>query len=255
MSETPRRPWLWVQMGCVPYPDALALQRGLVQARISGRLAEDVWLILEHPPVYTLGRRGGRQNLIVPRRFLEERKIPVIPVERGGDITYHGPGQIVGYPIIDLRRAGMGVRDYVEGLEELMLRTAACWGVIARRDPRNRGVWVGERKIGSVGIHVRRRISFHGFAFNVNPSLTPFEWMHPCGLRGVGVTSLAAESAAEIDPAAVRAALRQAAARIFNVRFRSADSAGLPSTAVQVSEPQQPVCVHSPPSPSRPCPP
>lgn len=210
---------LWVDMGTVSYPEALALQRNLVQAKIEGALQPDVWLILEHPPVYTLGRRGGRQNLTVTERFLERRQIPIVHVERGGDITYHGPGQIVGYPIIDLRRAGLGVSTYVEYLEEMMLRTAAHWGVTTRRDSRNRGLWVGNNKIGSIGIHVRRGITFHGFAFNARPDLTPFDWINPCGLQGIGVTSLAAEGAAELELAQVKAVFRTSAAALFKVRF------------------------------------
>ena len=215
---------LWVQWGSLPYLPALALQRNLVQAKIEGRFIPGPWLILQHPPVYTLGRRGGRRNLTVSEAFLESKAIPIVHVERGGDITYHGPGQLVGYPIVDLRRAGLGVRDYVEHLEELMLRTAAHWGVEARRDPRNRGIWVRDKKIGSIGIHVRRSIAFHGFAFNVNLSLTPFEWINPCGLKGVGVTSLAAEGVPDLDPAAVRRVLKAQAADLFGIPFETQTS-------------------------------
>ncbi|MGB5987212.1 MAG: lipoyl(octanoyl) transferase LipB [Desulfobacterales bacterium] len=208
----------------MPYPQALVLQRNLVGAKIKGEFTPDTWLILEHPPVYTLGRRGGRQNLTVSEEFLEAKRIPIIHVERGGDITYHGPGQIVGYPIIDLRRARLGVRDYVEKLEALMLRSAAHWRVSARRDPRNRGIWVGDKKIGSIGIHVRRGIAFHGFAFNVNPSLTPFAWINPCGLKGVGVTSLAAEGAGNLDLAAVGRVMQREAAHLFGITFKAQES-------------------------------
>ena len=238
----PMSPRLWVELGCVPYPRALDLQRSLVQAKIDGRLADDPWLILEHPPVYTLGRRGGRQNLTVSPDFLKSRQIPVVHVERGGDITYHGPGQIVGYPLMDLRRAKLGVRDYVEKLEELMLRTAARWGVTVCRDARNHGVWVGDNKIGSIGIHVRRSITFHGFAFNVRPDLTPFSWINPCGLKGVGVTSLAAEGAAGVDTAAVTATLRQEAADIFGFRFRPGKLQEL--EPVPIFRPTGPPCPH-----------
>lgn len=212
--------WLWVEMGCMPYPEALDWQRNLVRAKIEGELAYDLWLILEHPSVYTLGRGGDRQNLTVSESFLKTQQIPIIHVERGGDITYHGPGQIVGYPIIDMRRAKLGVSSYVEKLEEVMLRTAAHWGVTGRRDSRNRGLWVGDNKIGSIGISVRRGITFHGFAFNVSPSLTPFEWINPCGLKGVGVTSLAAEGVTDVDLASVRDILRTEAAEIFGVTFK-----------------------------------
>lgn len=216
------RSWLWVEMGCMPYLEALDWQRNLVRAKIEGELADDLWLILEHPSVYTLGRRGGRQNLTVSESFLKTQQIPIIHVERGGDITYHGPGQIVGYPIIDMRRAKLGVSNYVEKLEEVMMRTTTHWGVTGRRDSRNRGLWVGDNKIGSIGIHVRRGITFHGFAFNVSPSLTPFEWINPCGLKGVGVTSLAAEGVTDVDLASVRDTLRAEASEVFNVTFKRA---------------------------------
>jgi lipoate-protein ligase B len=209
-------------LGQIPYPNALALQRDLVQRKIENRLADDPWLILEHPPVYTLGRRGGRQNLNVSEGFLKSKQIPIIPVERGGDITYHGPGQIVGYPIIDLRRSRLGVHDYVEKMEAVMLRTAAHWNIPARRDARNRGVWVGDAKMGSIGIHIRRNIAFHGFAFNACPSLTPFEWINPCGLKGVAVTSLSHEIRGDIDLKTVLEILRRRAEETFGREFNTA---------------------------------
>ena len=140
------------------------------------------------------GRRGGLDNLTVPESFLRQKQIEVVHIERGGDITYHGPGQLVGYPIIDLRRRRLSVVAYVGKLEEIMIRTAADFGVNAQVDDRNRGAWVGDRKLGSIGIAVRRGISFHGFALNVNTDLSPFGWVNPCGLQGVGVTSLAEET-------------------------------------------------------------
>lgn len=194
----PPRQCLFVTPGRLEYRRALALQRRIVDARWHGQLDRDVLLLLEHPAVFTLGRRGGRDNLGVSRDFLDQRGIAVVHVERGGDITYHGPGQIVGYPIITLRGSPLSVTDYVTALEEIMIRTAADFGVAAARDPRNRGVWVENCKLGSIGISIRRGISFHGFAFNVNTDLAPFGWINPCGLRGVGATSLERELGAPV---------------------------------------------------------
>ncbi len=182
-----------VEFPLIDYSEALELQRSIVAARVAGELGENIILLLEHAPVFTLGRRGGLENLTVSEAFLEKSGVPVVHVERGGNITYHGPGQIVGYPIINLRNARLSVVDYVACLEEVMLLTAADWGVAAERNDLNRGIWVGNSKLGSIGISVRKSNAFHGFAFNVNPSLEPFSWINPCGLEGVGVTSLEQE--------------------------------------------------------------
>lgn len=175
----------------VPYAEAWGLQTRLVAARADGSLPNDVVLVIEHPPVFTLGKRGGRENLLVPEETLTRRGIPIVQVERGGNITYHAPGQLVLYPIIHLEHAGIKVVDMVDRLEEVMIRTCAQWGIEAGRNPLNRGVWVGMKKIGAIGIAVRRGVSFHGMALNVNIDLAPFGWIQPCGLEGVGVTSIA----------------------------------------------------------------
>lgn len=211
--------WLFVQLDRIDYPEALTLQRTLVQMVQAGAVADGVVLFLEHPRVFTLGRRGGTDNLGVSQAFLDHEGVSVIHVERGGDITYHGPGQLVGYPVVRLPSAGLSVVGYVTGLETLMIRTAADFGVQAGRDDRNRGIWVGDSKLGSIGIHIRRGVSFHGFALNVNVNLTPFSWINPCGLCGVGVTSLQVLSGRP-DPIPMEAVRRRAAdhlAEIFNV--------------------------------------
>ncbi|MDR2551193.1 MAG: lipoyl(octanoyl) transferase LipB [Desulfobulbus sp.] len=180
-------------LGLVAYQAAHALQLALAARRRQGQLAHDLFLLVEHPPVYTLGRHGSRAHLGVDEHFLRAKGIEVVTVERGGEITYHGPGQLVVYPILDLRRRWLGLRDYVSLLEELMLRLAADCGVVAGRDPRNHGVWVGDDKLGSIGIAIRHGIAFHGLALNVDPDLEPFAWINPCGLAGIGMTSLARE--------------------------------------------------------------
>jgi len=148
-----------------------------------------VILCIEHPRVFTLGRRGGRENLCVSDEFLTQKGVAVVPTERGGNITYHGPGQLVVYPIIDVRRRRLTVVEYVSGLEQAMIRTAAHWHIAARSDPANRGVWLGGDKLGSVGITIRRGVSFHGLALNVNTDMEPFAWINPCGLNEVRMTS------------------------------------------------------------------
>ena len=204
----------------MPYREAWDLQAGLVEARKKGVLASDVVLFLQHPAVFTLGRRGGRENLLVSEAFLEKSGIPVVHVERGGNITYHGPGQLVGYPIINLRGAGLGVTEYVEGLEEIMIRIASDFGVKAARDSRNRGAWVGNRKLGSIGIAIRHGIAFHGFAFNVDLSMEPFRWINPCGLHEVGMTSLEQELSENIPMERVLESTKKHMQAVFGLAFR-----------------------------------
>jgi len=204
MSGLSCKTCLCLEMPLKEYREALDLQRNLVLARQTGVIENDIVLILEHPPVFTLGRRAGIENLKASRAFLERKKIPVIPVERGGDITFHGPGQLVVYPIIDLTKTGLNVMDYVASLEEIMLRTASDWGIPAKRNPVNRGIWVTGKKLGSVGISVKRGVCLHGFALNVNLSLKPFKWINPCGLQSVGVTSMEKELSQKISISQVR---------------------------------------------------
>jgi lipoate-protein ligase B len=205
----------------VPYSEAWDLQARLVKARVSGSLPNDVVLVLEHPAVFTLGKRGGRENLLVPEETLARQGIPIVQVERGGNITYHAPGQLVLYPIIHLERAGIKVVDMVDHLEEVMIRTCAEWGIQAERNPLNRGVWVGLKKIGAIGIAVSRGVSFHGMALNVNIDLTPFGWIQPCGLKGVEVTSIAQAAGRPVRvEEAVGVAVRHIEA-VFGIRLKS----------------------------------
>ena len=190
---TLRPAWL-LELPHSAYAPVHDLQRRCAAARHSRRLERDLIIVTEHESVFTLGRRGSLNNLLVPREKLESQGIDIISVERGGDITYHGPGQLVVYPIYDLAAARCRVVELVETLEEAMIRTAADWGVTAKGDNQQRGAWVGGRKLGSVGITVRRSISFHGMALNVNTDLTPFTWLNPCGIPGCAMTSLAQET-------------------------------------------------------------
>jgi lipoate-protein ligase B len=209
----------YVDLPTVEYQAAWDLQLSLVAIRKTGIISRDIVLFLEHQPVFTLGRRGGLDNLAVPLDFLENEGIPLIHVERGGDITFHGPGQLVVYPIIDLRAAGLGVADYVTALEEVMIRIAADFQVRAERNRKNRGVWVGNNKLGSIGVAVRRGVSFHGLALNINTSLTPFSWIHPCGLSDIDMTSLGHELSREVSMDQVRASARHNLESVFGVHL------------------------------------
>jgi lipoate-protein ligase B len=211
--------WLCIDLPVLEYGEAWRLQGELLAARQSGVVNCDIMLLLEHLPVFTLGRRGGRENLMISESFLEKSGIQIFHVERGGNITFHGPDQLVGYGIIDLHGARMTVTDYVTSLEEVMIRSAAHWGVVVERNPLNRGVWVGNSKLGSIGIAVRRGVTFHGFAFNVNISLEPFSWINPCGLKGIGVTSLERELEHRLSLTEVREVTKRNIESVFQVKL------------------------------------
>jgi lipoate-protein ligase B len=209
------------------YDAALQLQRTAVQARREGRLDRDLVILLEHPSVFTLGRRGGTQNLLVSKEWLEGQGIRIVPIERGGDITYHGPGQLVGYPIVDLNRAAFKVVNFVEALENAMIRTAAQWGVAAHGDQNQRGAWVKERKLGSVGITIRRGVSFHGLALNIHTDLTPFGWINPCGIQACQMTSLAREADRAVEMRVVRREMARQLGQLLHLTFEPIDLKGL----------------------------
>lgn len=205
-----------LDLGLIDYTAARDLQLKIVEAKKTGLLDQDVFLILEHAPVFTLGLRGGKEHLKVPEAFLASRNIPLVQIERGGDITYHGPGQLVIYPIVNLKTGRWRVVSFIEALEELMLRIARDWGIQAERRPLNRGIWVGHNKLGSVGIAVRRSVSFHGLALNINTDLEPFQWIDPCGLEGVSVTSIQKLVGQEINMQTVRERARIHIRTLFN---------------------------------------
>jgi len=178
------------RLGIVPYAEALALQRTLVEERRTGRVP-DLLLLLQHPPVVTLGvRRDNRTHVKASDQQLAVHGIEVHEAGRGGDVTYHGPGQIVGYPILDLRPDRCDVHRYVRDLEEVMIRVCADYGVAAHRVEGMSGAWVDVEKIGAIGVRISRWITSHGFAFNVNTRLEHFQLIVPCGIADRGVTSL-----------------------------------------------------------------
>jgi lipoyl(octanoyl) transferase len=212
-----------LHLGRVPYTEALAIQQRVVTAR-KQNLIGDTLLLLEHPPVLTLGRNAHRSNVLASDEFLRERGIELHEVNRGGDVTYHGPGQLVGYPILDLRGEWPGKKgphlgpvDYVRLLEEALIRTCGDFGVMAQHICKLTGVWtiaggsIPEKKIAAIGVHVSQGVTSHGFALNVTTDLRDFGWIVPCGIADKPVTSLELEAAPDREPtmeAAVNATAR-----------------------------------------------
>ena len=195
------------RLGMVPYGDALAMQRALVEDRKAGRIP-DLLLLLQHPPVITLGVRGdgGRSNIVATGERLTELGIEVFETGRGGDVTYHGPGQIVGYPIVDLKPDRCDVHVYVRDVEDVMIRVCADYGVAAGRVQGLTGTWVGSEKIGAIGVRISRWVTSHGFAFNVSTDLDHFRLIVPCGIADRGVTSLERATGRTIPVAEVETA-------------------------------------------------
>ena len=192
------------RLGIVAYAEALALQRALVEDRRVGRIG-DVLLLVEHPHVLTLGVRGdeGRSHILVSAETLALRGIEVHETGRGGDITYHGPGQVVGYPIVDLKPDRCDVHRYVRDLEDVLIRTAGDFGVQASREPGLTGVWVGREKLAAIGVRISRWVTSHGFALNVTADVEYFNLIVPCGIADRGITSLGRLLGRPIDPRAV----------------------------------------------------
>ncbi len=214
---------LVVQCGLIPYEEASVAQRWLLEARQEGELA-DVLLLLEHPPTYTRGRRSGPDELPMAPEWYEAQGIEVHDTNRGGRVTYHGPGQLVAYPIVSLKPYGDDVHEYVRRLERAAIAAIADHGVGTQTIEGLTGIWTegsapgaGEeaRKIGSIGVHVSRGVTTHGLAVNVNNDLQPFEWIVPCGIEGCRVTSLGRELGAEQDLAAFGTSLVTRFAEVF----------------------------------------
>lgn len=182
-----------VDLGVMPYADALTLQRGVAAARLSGRITDDLLLLVQHPPVITLGRSTKEGNLLAPAALLSARGVELFEVERGGDVTFHGPGQLVGYPIVDLAQHTQDLHWYLRALEAVMIRVLSACGISAQRKAGKTGVWVSDRKIASIGVHARQWVTWHGFALNVTTDLSYFDLMIPCGIPDVVMTSVERE--------------------------------------------------------------
>lgn len=180
-----------VNLGKIDYAEALAIQEKQLFLRQQGRV-QDTLILLEHPPVLTIGRRGSSSNILFPKQALESKGVSIYEVSRGGDVTYHGPGQIVGYPIMDLNNFGKDIKNFVYKIEEVFIRLLKNeYSIEANRDENKyTGVWVGNEKITAIGIAVKHWVTMHGFAFNVSTDLEHFKWINPCGITDKGVTSL-----------------------------------------------------------------
>ncbi|MBN1557373.1 MAG: lipoyl(octanoyl) transferase LipB [Lentisphaerae bacterium] len=176
-------------LGRRAYRPVLSLQEELAVRRRAGRIG-DTLILVEHEPVYTLGRSARAEHLLLTPEACAQRGIDVVPVGRGGDVTYHGPGQLVGYPILDLGRRARAMGWYVGRLEAVLLNVLADFDVRGKRDARNRGVWIGNDKVAAIGVRIARGITMHGFALNVRTDEAPYAGIVPCGLRGAGITSL-----------------------------------------------------------------
>jgi lipoyl(octanoyl) transferase len=225
----PSRPIEATWLGRVPYRDAWASQKELVARRAAGEIGDRL-LLLEHPAVLTLGKHGDQAHVLAPEAELERRGIEVIRVERGGEVTYHGPGQLVAYPILKLAERGILVRPLVRALEAALIETCAGFGVAAGRRDGEPGCWVGSdgpfhRKIGALGLRIERGVSYHGIALNVDPDLADFDLIDPCGMPGLTSTSVARELGHPV--AASRAAAAELAARPFAEAFAAAIGAPL----------------------------
>lgn len=185
--------FLVLDLGLRSYAEALSFQRSLAAARIAKRVPHDVLVLVEHPPVITLGRSTKSGNLLATEALLTARGVELHEVERGGDVTFHGPGQLVGYPIVDLTEHKQDLHWYLRQVEEVIIRGVAPFGVVADRNPGKTGVWTNGRKLASIGVHARQWVTWHGFALNVTTDLSYFDLMVPCGIADVVMTSVAYE--------------------------------------------------------------
>ena len=210
---------LWtVPLGRVPYAEALELQRTLARDRISGAVPHDVLLLVEHPPVVTLGRSSKGKHLLASPEFLATRGVELFEVERGGDVTFHGPGQLVGYPIVDLKQHKQDLHWYLRQLEQSLMNSLGAYGLVAEQNAGLTGVWTRGRKIASIGVHARDWVTWHGFALNVDTDLSYFDLIVPCGISGVEMTSMARELGTAPNAEDVSRTVCQSFATTFNLQ-------------------------------------
>ena len=212
-------------LGTVPYAVALEMQRDLARRRISGEIEEDVLLLLEHPPVVTLGRTAKEAHLVSSPQRLRARGVEVFEVERGGDVTFHGPGQLVGYPIFDLKRHRQDLHWYLRQVEEALIVALAATGIPAERNVGYTGVWTRGRKIASIGVHARDWVTWHGFALNVMTDLSFFDLIVPCGIPDVQMTSVVRElDDPSITMEQIVDAVSAAFGQVFGLEVRTASA-------------------------------
>jgi len=228
----------WVDLGREPYASAEALQHKLVTWRQEGRI-DDTLLLLEHDPVFTLGRRADSSHILASPEVLEREGIEVRQTERGGDVTYHGPGQIVGYPIMHLPSRGLGASDYMHRLEQVLMDTMQDYGIPTHRRDGIIGVWVGQNKIAALGVRIKRGVAFHGFALNVAPDMYHWTLIIPCGITDGGVTSMALELPEAPPLEEVRRRIAQHWALLFDVDLVAVSLGELERMALE-AEPREP---------------
>ncbi|RPH83068.1 MAG: lipoyl(octanoyl) transferase LipB [Desulfobacteraceae bacterium] len=217
---------VWLNLGLVPYQAAWDLQKLLVDQKKTDPLSPEFLILLEHPPVLTLGRWGRTETVLIDHDRLRRLHIDLVRCERGGQVTYHGPGQLVGYPVLKLQSFRLGIRDYVFLLEEVLIRTLADYDLQAGRKTGYPGVWVKGEKIASLGLAVQEGIAFHGFALNYGVKLDPFHWIVPCGLSGVRMTSLERVRGGPIEAKGLRRRLAGHFEKVFEVKLISRDPGG-----------------------------
>lgn len=224
---------LWVvDLGTRAYGEVLELQRAVARQRIIGEIMQDVLLLVEHPPVITLGRSSKDAHLIANKTQLAARGVDVFEVERGGDVTFHGPGQLVGYPIIDLKRHTMDLHWYLRQVEEVLMRALGRLGIESERVPKYTGVWTRQRKIASIGVHARDWVTWHGFALNVATELSYFDLIVPCGIPNVTMTSVERELGRRPDMDEVAGIIADVAAATFALAPRWLDVAAIEALAL-----------------------
>lgn len=211
----------------MPYAPALELQREVARRVIVREISDDVLLLVEHPPVVTLGRGAKAAHLLASPEFLRARGVEVFEVERGGDVTFHGPGQLVGYPILDLKRHRRDLHWYLRHVEEALIRALATMGIAAGRQAGQTGVWTNGRKIASIGVHAREWVTWHGFALNVSTDLSYFAFMVPCGIAGVQMTSVERESAEAISLPTVTKVVVTSFSEVFDLTAHPVDASVL----------------------------
>jgi len=216
-DELNKRTLTYCDLGLIDYKEAWDLQKTVFNQRVKGEVSDCLFL-LEHPHTYTLGKVAHKNNLIGSEDYLRKNNISVYDIDRGGDITYHGPGQIVGYPIINLEDWKKDTHKYLRALEEVIMKTCKDYGLIPGRDSKYTGVWIGERKIAAIGIKVSRWITMHGFAFNVDTDLNMFKGIVPCGIIDKDVTSLKKELGKEMVLNEVKTSLLKNFKEVFDYK-------------------------------------
>lgn len=207
-----------LDLGLVSYEKAYDLQRRLHKFRREGRI-DDVLILLEHEPVVTMGRGGKRDNILVSDELLQSKGIRIFEIDRGGDVTLHCPGQFVGYPILDLNFHGKNIHRYLRNLEEVIIRSLKVYGIDGQRIENHTGVWVGEKKIAFIGIGIKGWVTFHGFSLNINPDLSYFSLIRPCGFESRMVTSMSEILGRSVEPKDFRHQLIEQFREVFNLQM------------------------------------